>query len=429
MDIDQLLSRLAVALGIGLLIGLERGWKTREVTPGSRAAGIRTFALSGLLGGIVAALANATGAALGAGLVLGAGFAVFAIVTAVFERDANRMADSFSATTTVAAMLTFVLGAYAVAGDMRVAAAAAVAATGILAAREEIHGWVASLTWPELRSVLILLAMTFIVLPVMPDTKIGPGGGVNPREVWLIAIALAGVSFIGYGAVKYFGAARGVLLAAFAGGLVSSTAVTLTNARRAAAGEGEARLLAAGVAIASAVSFLRVTAIVGLLKPELLALIGPALAAATLAAAIYALLAIYWRADGAGEETPAKFKNPFSFWPVVGFAVFLGVVILLGRAIGDAFGAGGALIGAVGLGLADVDAVTVSLAQLVPSPLSAGAASLAILAAVASNTLAKLVVGGAIGRGRFAAEVAIITVACWASAAAVLWFTPAIWKA
>ncbi len=107
MDLEQLLSRLAVALGIGLLIGLERGWKTREATPGSRAAGIRTFALSGLLGGIAGALAQATGTAEGAGLVLGIGFAVYATVAAVFERDANRAADSYSATTIVAAMLTF----------------------------------------------------------------------------------------------------------------------------------------------------------------------------------------------------------------------------------------------------------------------------------------------------------------------------------
>ena len=173
MDIDHLLSRLAVALGIGLLIGLERGWKTREVAPGRRAAGVRTFSICGLLGGLTAALAQATGSDVGTGLVLGFGFAVYAAVIAVFERDADRAAGSFSATTIVAELLTFILGAYAVAGDVRVAAAAAVAATGILAARAEIHGWVARITWPELRSALVLLAMTFIILPVVPDTASG----------------------------------------------------------------------------------------------------------------------------------------------------------------------------------------------------------------------------------------------------------------
>lgn len=423
MDTVQLLSRLAVALGIGLLIGLERGWKTREVVGGRRAAGVRTFALGGLLGGLVAALAQVAGNAIGSGLVIGFGFAVYAAVFAIFERDADRAAGSYSATTVIAGLLTFVLGAFAVVGDMLAAAAATVAATGILAAREEVHGWVARITWAELRSALVLLAMTFIILPVVPDATIGPGGGVNPREVWLIAIVLAAVSFLGYGAVRLLGAQRGVLLSGLAGGLVSSTAVTLTSARRAATNEGAPLLLTAGVAVATAVSFLRVIAIVAVMQPALLIVIAPVLAPPTVVAAFYAVHAVYWRgAAGSGATPrPSEFANPFSFWPVVGFAVFLGVVILLGRVIGDAFGAQGALFGAAGLGLADVDAVTISLARLVPAPLDLFAASLAILAAVASNMLSKLVIAVVIGRGHFAVEVAVVTAACWLAGGGALW--------
>lgn len=257
--------------------------------------------------------------------------------------------------------------------------------------------------------------MTFIILPVVPDAAIGPGGGVNPREVWLIAIVLAAVSFLGYGAVKLFGAQRGVLLSGLAGGLVSSTAVTLTSARRAAAHEGSPLLLTAGVAAASAVSFLCVVAIVGVMQPALLIVIAPVLVPPTVVAGLYAVHAVYWRGAASSGATPrpSDFANPFSFWPVVGFAVFLGVVILLGRVIGDTFGAQGALLGAAGLGLADVDAVTISLARLMPVPLDQFAAGLAILAAVASNMLSKLVVAIAVGRGRFAAEVAVVTAACW----------------
>jgi uncharacterized membrane protein (DUF4010 family) len=171
----------------------------------------------------------------------------------VFCREENKAEETFSATTAIAGMLTFALGAYAVVGDERIAAAAAVAAAGLLAIREELHGLVEKITWPELRSGLLLLAMTFIALPIMPADPIGPFGGVNPREVWIIAIVLACVSFIGYAAVKYLGARPGVLLAAAAGGLVSSTAVTVANARRAATNEGSPQLLAAGVSVATAV--------------------------------------------------------------------------------------------------------------------------------------------------------------------------------
>lgn len=421
MDIDHLLYRLAVALGIGILTGLERGWRTREAVPGSRAAGIRTFALCGLLGGLFAALGRSTGSPEGTAIVIGISFAAYAAVIALFEREANRAAESYSATTMVAALLTFVLGAYAVLGDVRVAGAVAVAATGILAAREAIHGWVERITWEELQSALMLLAMTVIVLPLLPDTSIGPVGGVSPRQVWLIAIVLAGVSFVGYAAVKLFGAERGILLAAFAGGLVSSTAVTMTSARRVAAGEGAPRLLAAGIAIASAVSFVRVAAIVAVVQPDILALIGPGLAAATVAAALYAGVTVYWRDTGSNNDSPAEFGNPFRFWSVVGFAVLLGAVIVAGRWVGQTYGARGTLLGAIAVGLTDLDSITISVARLVPEPLASREAAWAILAAVASNMLSKLVAGAVIGRGRFAVELTLVTVACYAAAGAVLW--------
>jgi uncharacterized membrane protein (DUF4010 family) len=422
MDIEDLLSRFAVALGIGVLVGLERGWKTREAGAGSRTAGIRTFAITGLLGGILGALAQAWGGASAAGgLVLGFGFAAYAAVMAVFFRDENRQTGSLSAPTAVAAMLTLALGAYALVGELRIAAAAAVATTGLLAMREVLHGWVERITWPELRSALVLLAMTFIVLPIVPDDPVGPFGGVNPRQVWVIAIVLAGASFAGYIAVKYLGASHGVLLAAAAGGLVSSTAVTLTNARRAAAGEGSPRLLAAGASLATAISFARVVAIGAALNPRLLVLIAPPLTAAALVAAGLAVASVYWRKEDHRDSQAIEFRNPFGFWSVVGFALLLGAIIVIGRVLGERLGTMGAVVGAAALGLADVDAVTVSMARLAPQPLSAESASYAIMAAVASNTLSKLAIAAAIGRGRFAVEVAVMSVAAIIVASAALW--------
>ena len=194
-------------------------------------------------------------------------------------------------------MLTFALSAYALIGDMLMAAAAAVAAAGLLAFRQELHGWVAGITWPELRSGLVLLTMTFIALPIMPNTPIGPFGGVNLREVWLIAIVLAGVSFAGYVSVKYFGVRYGLLLAAAAGGLASSTAVTIANARHAAARRRLAASARGWRRVASAIMFVRVLVIVAALRPSLLVLVAPALLSAALAA-----IAIRRRLGGLAEE-------------------------------------------------------------------------------------------------------------------------------
>lgn len=424
MDTDELLSRFAVALGIGLLIGLERGWRTRDEPPGSRAAGFRTFAISALLGGVVGALAHAVGGTptLGGGAVVGIAFAAFSIVVTVFCLEENRADKTYSATTAVAGILTFALGVYALLGDMRVAAAVAVATAGLLALRESLHGWVKSLTWPELRSVLVLLAMTFIALPIVPDDPIGPFGGVNPRAVWLIAIALAGISFLGYGAVKYFGARRGVLFAAAAGGLVSSTAVTLTSARRAAAGEGAPQLLAAGVAVATAISFLRVLVIVAFLTPRLLASLGPALAAAAIGAAGFGILRVRG-VDETGEQANMTFRNPFSFWSVIALALTMGLIILFGRFLNQTFGSGGVMLGAGALGLFDVDAVTVSITQLVPEPLGLRGGTFAILVAVASNTVSKLAIAAGVGRGRFALDIAMMSALAAAAGLLALWLT------
>src|SRR5215831_20807524 len=151
--------------------------------------------------------------------------------------------------------------------------------------------------------------MTFIVLPVIPDDPIGPFGGVNPRQIWLIAIALAGVSFLGYLGVRVFGARQGILLSSAAGGLVSSTAVTVTNARRAANEEAPPSVLAAGVATASGISFLRVIVIVAALQPALLWLIAPALLVATLVAGVAVFLPLRGQTRRTKPATPTTFRT------------------------------------------------------------------------------------------------------------------------
>jgi uncharacterized membrane protein (DUF4010 family) len=420
MDFGELISRFGLALGVGLLFGLERGWRMRGDPPGGRTAGIRTFTITGVLGGVTGAIAQSAGG-VASGIAVGLGFAAFSVGLAVFCLKENKAQKDYSATTWVAGMLTFALGAYAMMGDMRAAAGLAVASSLILALREPLHGWVEKLTWPELRSMLVLLAMTFVALPIMPDAPIGPFGGVNLREVWIIAVVLAGASFAGYAATKYFGATHGVLLAGVAGGLTSSTAVTIANARRARAHEGLPRLLGAGVAMASAVMFVRCAFIVLAINEGLFVWVAPPLLAAAAAALLIALIASYWRRSDGSDTQAVKFRNPFAFWSVVGFALFLGAVIVVGRIVGERLGGVGAIVGAAVIGLADVDAVTVSAARLSPRPLGVQDASIAILSAVAANMISKIAIGGLIGRGRFALEIIGMTLACFAAGALAWW--------
>jgi uncharacterized membrane protein (DUF4010 family) len=169
--------------------------------------------------------------------------------------------------------------------------------------------------------------------------------------------------------------------------------------------------------------FLRVVGIVAALKPELLVLVAPALLAAALTAVGFAVAWTIWQKAGRDEYRSVKFRNPFDLLSVVGFAVFLGVIIVLGRAVGEAFGATGAVAGAIVVGLVDVDAVTVSMLRLAPDTLSRTQTVLAILAAVASDTVSKIAIGAAIGRGWFAVDLAVLASGCLAVGGAAAWLT------
>lgn len=428
MTFDELSSRFALAFGLGLLIGLERGWHSREIRPGARTAGVRTFAITGMLGGVIAAMAQTAGRIeVGGGILLGATFLAFSMAMVMFSREENRASGTFSATTAVAAMFTFMLGAYALIGDPRIAAAAAVAVAGLLMIREPLHAWLARITPVELQSGLILLAMTFIALPLLPDRAIGPFGGVNLRTVWLIAIVLATISFAGYVAVKLLGERYGTLVAAAAGGVVSSTAVTFANARRASA-DGPSRLLAAGVALATAVSFLRVGGIVGVLQPTLAVSVLPSLFAGVVVACGFAVLAA--RSDPHRTELPpvVHFDNPFDFWSVLVMAITMAVLIVLGHWVQREFGASGVMAGAAAMGLFDVDAMTVSMLKLNAGPHDTRAIANAILIGVAANTFSKVAICGVLGRGPFVRLVAFVCLGCviagWLTTALLAYLRP-----
>ena len=190
---DLPLIRLAIALAIGLLIGLERGWSARDEQEGERAAGLRTHAISGLLGGVTALVGQLT-----TPFLIGLVFIGFAGVTAVFHWMESKDEHNFSATGAVAGMMAFLLGAYAVIGDPEIATAAATATVVLLALKSTLHSWLKRLEWIEIRAVLILITMTFLFLPLLPERTIDPWDTINPARVWELAIFVCAISFLGY---------------------------------------------------------------------------------------------------------------------------------------------------------------------------------------------------------------------------------------
>jgi uncharacterized membrane protein (DUF4010 family) len=418
MDTFELIERLGVALAIGLVIGIERGWKLREQAEGGRAAGLRTYALSGLLGGIWGALARSAGD--WGALALGLAFVAFAAAIAAFRYREMEREKTFGATTVVAAMLAFALGALAVMGDETAAAAAGVATALLLALKAVLHEWLKRLTWEELRAGLILLAMTVILLPLLPDRQVAYWFPVNPREVWLLTILIAALSFAGYVAIRLAGPKIGVLLSGLAGGLVSSTAMTLNMARLAREHRERQKLFAAAIMLASAVMMLRVVIIVGIINAALLQLVAIPLVLAALAQAAVAGALGNW-AQGDGEVAPLALKNPFDLSVVLEFGALLALIMALAKAVSAWAGSKGALALAAVSGLLDVDAISLSLAELAPEGLDADSAAFAILVAVTANSAAKVVLGSTAGGLALGKLLAWSLAAAFAAGALGLW--------
>lgn len=382
MDQTDLVLRLGLSTAVGFLIGLERGWRERDEEEGHRTAGLRTFTLIGLMGGIFGALSPGGNLAF-----LAAGFVTIGVTVGTFMWREGQQKGDLSVTSLVAAMLTYVLGAFAVLGNLQVAAGAGVATVILLAHKEILHEWLTRISWPELRSGLLLAAMTFMLLPLLPDRAVDPWNALNPHAIWLMTILIAAVSFGGYAAVKLAGPRTGLVLSALLGGMFASTAVTLSLARLAPNNPSHVRLLAGGIIAAGCVMLVRVLVVTALVNSQLSLAMAPVLLVAAAAMGIMAFAFVSARNDADVKGIQEfSLKNPFDIFEVLRFGALLAVVMLAVALARTQPGGSSVLAVAAVSGLADVDAITLSVARF--GEVSPGAIN-AILAAVAVNTFAK----------------------------------------
>jgi uncharacterized membrane protein (DUF4010 family) len=379
MDWDSPLLVLACALGCGMLIGIERGWSLRNEEPGNRVAGVRTFSLLGLAGGI-AGLATRHGAAwLGGALAIGA----VAILVIGYSRV---LAERRDATTAVSALLVSGIGAIAGLGMISVALASAAATVLMLALRDELHGFVARL---DAQDVKALARFAVIALAIYP----------------LVIVAVTGFSFAGYVANRAIGARHGTIATAIIGGAYSSTAVTQSLAQRLGQAERPSAENA-GIALASAVMYLRVLGLVAVLADRIL----PALALLVAPALGVALAAGWWlyRKAPIADAPPAP-GNPIALLPALGFVVFVAIAAVAARWAEERFGGQGIALLLFLMGAVDVDASIITAGGLPPSAIGAELAAIAIGGTIVANMAVKIGVTLAYARD-----------AGWTAAAALL---------
>lgn len=396
MDQLELFQRLGLALALGLLIGAERGWHERTSREGARIAGVRTFGITGLLGGLWALLAENLGA-----VVLGFAFLAFAVVMITARVRVVDLTKDYGATTVVASLLTFALGAVAVRGDMGVAAAGSVVTALLLGVKPVVHRWLTRIAYDELLAVFKLLAMSVVLLPVLPNKGYGPWQALNPYEMWLMVVLISAISFIGYAAVRLTGEERGIPLAALAGGLVASTAVTISFSRLVKHNPRRRFLLAAGIVLAATTMFPRIAFVAGVIEPALLPSIAWPLGLATTAGCLGG--ALLWRKQAQESgSAPIELRNPFEFGMALKFGALLAAIMLLTRGMQVWLGEPGIYLLAGLSGSADVDAITLSLSRMAGDGLSLRVAAIGIVVASLTNTAVKAGIAASIGGREFA---------------------------
>lgn len=405
-SLDHPFASWAVALGIGLLIGIDRERRKGD-GPGRAAAGVRTFAITSLLG---AASMEIGGAALLGVTTAG----VLALTAVAYYRSHS---EDPGLTTEIALVLTLVLGGLAIREPLEAAALAVVVAI-LLAARQRMHRFVRDvLTQSELRSGLIFAAATLVVWPVLPDGFFDPFAAVNPRSIWTVVILIMAISACGYVAVRALGSRYGLPMSGFASGFVSSAATIAAMGARVVAEPAMLGPAVAGAVLSTVATVAQIAIVVAATSPATALALAAPLTFAGVAAVLYGLL-FALRLSDAPTETPLTAGEAFSFKSALMLATILVLVLIASSALRTWFGDRGLAAAAAMAGFADAHATAVSMAtQVAAGKMAAPDACLPILVGFTTNTVTKIVLAVAGGSKAFALRVVpgliVVLAAAW----------------
>lgn len=351
MQNDQWLI-LLLSLGLGLLVGMQRQFAN------SKTAGIRTFPLITLTGTVCGFLSKEFD-----GWILAVGFIAIAallVVANVIRSKDDR--DNVGITTEMAALLMYAVGAYLVFGEMIIAVVITGVATVLLHFKATLHGWVDKFGQDDLKAIMQFVLISMIILPVLPDTTYDKYESLNPKNIWLMVVLIVGISLIGYFIYKFIGSKAGVLLGGILGGLISSTATTISYSRMARSTEAISKLAAFVILTASAVSLVRVMIEISIVAPSSFKSFVFPLGAELLAMIILVII-LFFRNRKEKAEMPTQ-SNPAELKGALIFALLYGGISFISALVKDKFGNEALYFVSVVSGLTDLDAITLSTAKM-----------------------------------------------------------------
>jgi len=369
------------AVACGLLIGIERGFDLRDLKPGTRVAGVRTFSLVGLVSGLAGLIAH-----FGQALAAGALMAGVAAMLAIGYAHRPGLSERPDATTPMAGVATAALGFMAGLGEPGFAIAGATIVTLLLALKSELHGFLEKLDEQDVKALARYAVIAGAVLPFLPSGHYGPLGAWNPQRLWLVVVLVTGFSFLGYVANRIFGERHGTVATGLIGGAYSSTAVTIALSQRLGS-EERAGAEPAAIAFATAVMYMRMPVLIAILATRVL----PAISVLLLPALIVAWGAGFWLYRGAPKhQGPAPPGNPIALLPALGFVAFVAVAAIAAKWAEGRFGQSGIAVLLLIIGSMDVDVAIVTLGTLAPEAISPLLAAMAISGTAIANMAVKV---------------------------------------
>jgi uncharacterized membrane protein (DUF4010 family) len=394
----SLIVQLALALGLGFLVGLERQ------RSGDPIAGVRTFPLIVVMGLMATVVSGAADTALVASGLL----AVVALVVCanMIQKGGDRPPDP-GITTEVAALVSYLVGVGLGAGATTLAVVTGGAMALLLYWRKPFHEMIASMDPDELRALMRLALIGLVILPLLPDQGYGPYEVMNPFKTWLMVVLIVGISLAAYLAQQVLGTHAGVVLAGILGGLISSTATTASYARRSSEHPDTSRAAGLVLLLASTVVMARVTVEVAAVAPSRLAELAPPILAVGLWMTLLSIATFWFDSGNFEAEEDSEVPSPFGV--AVGFGLLYVVVLFASAAAQKYMGSQGVYGVALVSGLTDVDAITLSAAQMLERGLiDADTAWRVILVGTLSNLAFKLATGWMLGAPALARRLVVL---------------------
>ena len=397
MDVFLILKFL-IALALGALIGIERERKKE----GAEFAGVRTFILIAILGTISAYLSKDFP------YFWIVSFAGLVVLVGLSYLVTTRKNDDVGITTEIAAYLTFVLGMLCFADEgMLLAPILAIIITTLLAIKPHLHQFAHRVSEKELINTLKFLIIAFVILPILPDEVMGPLAVFNPFQIWLMVVFISAISFTGYILMKIIGPERGLGVTGIVGGLVSSTAVATSMAARVKESGLLMKAAVFATVVASSMMFLRMLFEVSVINPTLL----PKLSAPMMVMGVLGIILgifVWRRTEVRQMDADLKLDNPFSLKPALIFGALFLAILFLSKIANIYLGSSGVYLASIISGVADVDAITISMALLAPDTISNNTAVTAITLAAISNTVFKFLITLFLGTRKFGRNIGII---------------------